>query len=412
MEEFFQKALKFSKEDKLNDLLSLFKSKTKQVSNEDIEIIYQYSISKELPALTLLILKLRIKTIKKLSMSSWDAWISATSNFLINSPPMLKKKYYKLSYYFSELCCEIGLNYNQYLKTAQYTLLKILESQGRTNEITPIHPCVCKIGLITKKLYDLHPLLDYDYLSVDKDTGVTGVHCVTFFYYLGSIALILKNYHRAAYFYELAITIPSKAVHQASIESFKKQVLVQLITDGTEYHVPRTAPNRFSAIVRTHACEVYTKLALLFTEYLKGKGLKDNVIAHITKNKSAWVSDGNSKLIQTVRNSLIKHKIKKLTKVYASLTFTQLIEQVEESDAQEILVSMVESQEINGKIDMRNNTVMFYDTENTVEVEEIQDICESLLKYSEYVENRTRDISFDTRYLKQLIMQENLGKDR
>ena len=124
-------------------------------------------------------------------------------------------------------------------------MLKVLENFEITNEITPIHPVLCKLALMSKKIYDLQHLINYDYIYVKKTSGVTGIHCVSFFYYIGSIALILKKYYRAMHFFELAIVTPAKSIHAASIESYKKLVFLKLIVEGSEYHIPKRSKSIF-----------------------------------------------------------------------------------------------------------------------------------------------------------------------
>ena len=109
MDELYSKSPGFVRDEKFNDLLSLFKSKTKNVSNEQIDHLYEYSLQKSLSPLTLLVLKLRLKFIKKLPMNQWDKWIGLTSDFLagtcIESSKALKTQFFKVSYNFAELCC-------------------------------------------------------------------------------------------------------------------------------------------------------------------------------------------------------------------------------------------------------------------------------------------------------------------
>ena len=413
MDELYSKSPGFVRDEKFNDLLSLFKSKTKNVSNEQIDHLYEYSLQKSLSPLTLLVLKLRLKFIKKLPMNQWDKWIGLTSDFLagtcIESSKALKTQFFKVSYNFAELCCEIGLNYQDYLKKAYYTLLEIMNALNITQEITPIHSSICKIALMTKNLSHIEHLINYEYLEVNRSTGITGAQCVTFFYYIGSAALILKHYGRASYYYNLAISVPAKIIHAATLESYKKQVLLHLIIDGSEYHVPRSAPRGFNSIIRHQSCEPYSKLALLFADYLKGRFPKESVSNFIIKYKQIWASDKNSGLIKKVIMALIKHKIKKLTKVYASLSFKQLKSETEEESALEILGKMIEDEEINGKIDEKNETVLFFDKEQAVDVTEIHDVCEDFLKYSGYIESRLNNVSLDPRYLKELISNENIS---
>jgi len=53
-----------------------------------------------------------------------------------------------------------------------------------------------------------------------------------YYYYGGMIYAALKNYDRALYFFEVAITTPALAVSHIMLEAYKKYILVSLILHG------------------------------------------------------------------------------------------------------------------------------------------------------------------------------------
>jgi hypothetical protein len=72
MDDLCLKIQKLDKEEKFNDLLVLFKTKTKSLNNDEIDFIYEFSLAKKVLPLGLLILNYRIKTIKRIPMNFWD----------------------------------------------------------------------------------------------------------------------------------------------------------------------------------------------------------------------------------------------------------------------------------------------------------------------------------------------------
>ena len=57
-------------------------------------------------------------------------------------------------------------------------------------------------------------------------------HFLLYYYYGGMIYAALKNYDRALYFFEVAITTPAMAVSHIMLEAYKKYILISLILHG------------------------------------------------------------------------------------------------------------------------------------------------------------------------------------
>ena len=415
MDGFCQKVPGLLDKEQFAELKVSFKSRVKTLNQDDIQYFYDLSVNKGLPVVTLLVLKHRIKNITRIAEKFWDQWISNTTEFLLNFsgtvPVQLHKQLYACAVVYGELCAELGRKLPNYLKISLKALYHLLVHTRDKNEITPAHYIVCRLALQSRKLFEVEDLLNNNYVMVSKHTGLKGVQIVLFFYYLGSISLVLKKYSKAYHFYELSITIPSKHVHAACIESYKKLVLLRLIIDGSEYHPPRHCSHRFTQAIRSMSTEPYTSLSSLFSELNKNKLSVEDIHNHVSKHQATWSSDQNTALISRLRHSVIKLKIKKLTKVYASLSFEQLVNETQIPDAQKILVKMVENREISARIDKKLSLVVFEDVEEEVQVDEIQNVCEKLIECSEYLERSMVKMSLDQRFLKDLVSLENMQKN-
>lgn len=415
MDGFCQKVPGLLEKEQFAEIKISFKSKVKTLNQDDIQYFYDLSVNKGLTVVTMLVLKHRIKNITRISEKFWDVWIRNTYEFMLNFsgtiPVELHKQLYSCAVLYGELCAELGRKLPNYFKIALKSLNHLLNTTRDKNEITPAHYIVCRLALQSRKLFGVEDLLNNNYVQVSKNTGLKGVQIVLFFYYLGSISLVLKKYSKAYHFYELSITIPSKHVHAACIESYKKLVLLRLLIDGTEYHPPRHCNHRFTQVVRSISTEPYTSLSSLFSEFGKNKLNIDEIHNHLSKHQAVWSSDQNTALINRLKHSVIKLKIKKLTKVYASLSFEQLINETQIPDAQKILIKMVENREISARIDKKLSLVVFEDVEEDVKVDEIQNVCEQLIECSEYLERSMVKMSLDQRYLKDLVSMENMQKN-
>lgn len=53
-----------------------------------------------------------------------------------------------------------------------------------------------------------------------------------YYYYGGMIYTAMKNYERALYFYEVALTTPALTMSYIMLEAYKKFILVSLILNG------------------------------------------------------------------------------------------------------------------------------------------------------------------------------------
>lgn len=66
-----------------------------------------------------------------------------------------------------------------------------------------------------------------------KDGNHDAKYFLLYYYYGGMIYTAVKNYERALYFFEVAITTPAVAMSHIMLESYKKYILVSLILHGT-----------------------------------------------------------------------------------------------------------------------------------------------------------------------------------
>ena len=57
-------------------------------------------------------------------------------------------------------------------------------------------------------------------------------HFLLYYYYSGLINASLKNFDRALYSFEVALTTPASAVSHIMLESYKKYILISLILHG------------------------------------------------------------------------------------------------------------------------------------------------------------------------------------
>jgi hypothetical protein len=411
MDAFCQKVGRLIEEEKFSEILSTFKSKSKTLNSNEIEYFHSLSVTSHLPIIRMLVLKLRFKSIRVVPDLKWPDWIDWALEFLSTCsmliPEALHKQLFRLGLMIGEICADIGRNDSQLLKRGLKVLLQVIETRA-LGEITSVHHIICRLALQSKKLFEVQDLVNTDYVKVSQKTGVKGEHCVMFFYYIGSIALILKQTSKAYGFYEQAISVPCKAIHAASIESYKKLILLRLLIDGTEYHAGRLVGQKFNAAIRSPDVEPYTVLANFFSEIGKNKGNFEEIQSHIHKYEMKWTSDQNKGLIKKLSLAISKQKISKLTKVYSSLSFDQVVNETKVENAENILTAMVENNEIHAKINRKLKLVVFEDREEEIELDQIQDVCQKLIQTTKLIEGTLAKVILDKKYLRDVISCESM----
>ncbi|KAG7267448.1 hypothetical protein CRUP_033403 [Coryphaenoides rupestris] len=105
--------------------------------------------------------------------------------------------------------------------------------QMNTNQLTSVHADLCQLCLLAKCFKPALPFLELDMMDICKENGAYDAkHFLCYYYYGGMIYTGLKNFERALYFYEQAITTPAMAVSHIMLEAYKKYILVSLILHG------------------------------------------------------------------------------------------------------------------------------------------------------------------------------------
>nr|XP_033770168.1 COP9 signalosome complex subunit 3 isoform X4 [Geotrypetes seraphini] len=124
--------------------------------------------------------------------------------------------------------------------------------QMNTNQLTSIHADLCQLCLLAKCFKPALSYLDVDMMDICKENGAYDAkHFLCYYYYGGMIYTGLKNFERALYFYEQAITIPAMAVSHIMLEAYKKYILVSLILLGKVQQLPKYTSQIVGRFIKT-----------------------------------------------------------------------------------------------------------------------------------------------------------------
>uniref|UniRef100_A0A8B9JVF9 COP9 signalosome complex subunit 3 n=1 Tax=Astyanax mexicanus TaxID=7994 RepID=A0A8B9JVF9_ASTMX len=195
----------------------------------------------------------------------------------------------------------------------------IEKMQMNTNQLTSIHADLCQLCLLAKCFKPAVPFLELDMMDICKENGAYDAkHFLCYYYYGGMIYTGLKNFERALYFFEQAITTPAMAVSHIMLEAYKKYILVSLILHGKVQQLPKYTSQIVGRFIKPLS-NVYHELAQVYAT--NNPAELRNVV---NKHSETFTRDNNTGLVKQCLSSLYKKNIQRLTKIedgeiYASI---------------------------------------------------------------------------------------------
>lgn len=168
----------------------------------------------------------------------------------------------------------------------------------------------------------------------------------------------VKNYDRALYFYEAAISMPAVAMSHIMLEAYKKYILVSLICEGKLSNAPKYSSQALTRFIKPLS-QPYLLLAKAY-EILSS----DDLASVISSNHEIFSNDTNLGLVNLVSASLYKKKIQRLTQTFLTLSLADVAQKVKLSgpdEAERYILTMVKEGEIFASINKRDGMVLFKD---------------------------------------------------
>uniref|UniRef100_A0A8C3GB33 COP9 signalosome subunit 3 n=1 Tax=Cyclopterus lumpus TaxID=8103 RepID=A0A8C3GB33_CYCLU len=191
--------------------------------------------------------------------------------------------------------------------------------QMNTNQLTSVHADLCQLCLLAKCFKPVLPFLELDMMDICKENGAyEAKHFLCYYYYGGMIYTGLKNFERALYFYEQAITTPAMAVSHIMLEAYKKYILVSLILHGKVQPLPKYTSQIVGRFIKPLS-NAYHELAQIYTTNNPAE-----LRGVVNKHTETFTRDNNTGLVKQCLSSLYKKNIQRLTKIedgeiYASI---------------------------------------------------------------------------------------------
>ncbi|XP_026823448.1 COP9 signalosome complex subunit 3 [Rhopalosiphum maidis] len=237
----------------------------------------------------------------------------------------------------------------------------ICKLQEKPYQLTQLHCLLCQACLMSNNLKPALSLLDQDiYVLGTDEPGVTfdPKFFLSYYYLGGVIYTAMKNYSRAITFFEIALTTLLPLLSQVMVESYKKFVLVSIIHLGTVPTLPKLSPALIERVLKP-VCQAYLDIIPAYQS-----GDPEELQRTISKYHDVYIRDNNKGLVKQVVKALHRKNIHKLTNTFLNMSISDLAQRINLPnivEAEEHLMSMIESGEIYGKINRKEGTIMFND---------------------------------------------------
>lgn len=226
---------------------------------------------------------------------------------------------FELFHNYTNLLVKRKLNTTQGIQVLSVAIEKI---QLMESQLTPLHADLCQLCLCSKLFKPALHFLDIDITTIaaaEDQQDSTTRYFLLYYYYGGMIYTAVKNYDRALYYFEVAISTPATAMSHIMLESYKKYILVSLILRGKQITIPKYSPQVIGRFIKPLSVQ-YHDLSNVYVN----SGSPEAVRAVITKYQDTFIQDNNMGLVKQVLSTLYKKKIQRLTKTFLTLSLSDV----------------------------------------------------------------------------------------
>lgn len=224
----------------------------------------------------------------------------------------------------------------------QVLIIAIEKIQLMETQLTPIHADLCQLCLCSKFFKPALKFLEIDITSIaasEDQTDATTKYFLLYYYYGGMIYTALKDYDRALYYFEVAISTPASAMSHIMLEAYKKYILVSLILRGKQVTIPKYSSQVITRFIKPLS-QHYHELCNVYINNQSPEAVR----AVITKHQETFVRDNNMGLVKQVLATLYKKKIQRLTKTFLTLSLSDVASRASLSgpaEAEKYILNMV-----------------------------------------------------------------------
>jgi COP9 signalosome complex subunit 3 len=273
--------------------------------------------------------------------------------------------------------------------------------------ITPQHCLLLKVCLKAKCYKAALPVLEANAFGVDPaKTGVESVDIRLYYYYGGLVYTGLKQFKKAQEFFLNVISFPAYVTSEIMVESYKKFILVSLLSEGQVPSVARFAGHNFLRQVKNW-CSPYEDLA---TSYITHAA--EDLQKCITTHLEHYVKENNYGIVKQVLKSLYKENISKLTKTYLTLSLKNIgeIVNVDIKNVEEKVLGMIRNGQIYAKINQKDGMVSFQENPDqfntTSTLNYLDNSIHNIMSLHNTVKTLDETITISQQYVQKMVQGE------
>lgn len=221
-------------------------------------------------------------------------------------------------------------------------------------QLLSIHSDLYQLCLLCQWFEPALTFLDTDVIDINRENGKFDVkYLLLAYYYGGMIYACVKQYDRAANFFENVMTVPATTTSAIAIEAYKKYVLVKLISGATTNpQLPSYTSRSVQQMIKSLCSAQYTELFNIFQN-----GSLTQFDDFVTRYRETYAHDRNLGLIKQTRNAFICNSIQQLTKTFLTVSLKDLANRVQLQsayEAEKYLLEMIENGQIFASINKKD----------------------------------------------------------
>ncbi|CAG9804610.1 unnamed protein product [Chironomus riparius] len=322
--------------------------------------------------------------------------------------------YFDLFHAYTNLLVKRKLNTTQGIPVLTVAIEKI---QLMESQLTPIHADLCQLCLSSKVFKPALYFLDVDVTTIaaaEDHQDSTTKYFLLYYYYGGMVYAAVKNYDRALYFFEVAISTPATAMSHIMLESYKKYILISLILRGKQITIPKYSPQVIGRFIKPLS-QHYHELSNVYIN----SGSPEAVRAVITKYQETFVRDNNLGLVKQVLSTLYKKKIQRLTKTFLTLSLSDVASRASLSspaEAEKYILNMIKSGEIFAAINQKDGMVVFHDDPEKYNTPHmylnIQEDMNKIIELNKKITQMEEEIMLTPMFVKKSTIPESVVDDK
>ena len=233
-----------------------------------------------------------------------------------------------------------------------YRIIELLRREP--GQLLSIHSDLYQLSLLCQWFEPALNFLDIDIVDIHRENGKFDVkYLLLAYYYGGMIYACVKQFDRAANFFENVITVPATATSAIAIEAYKKYVLVKLITGAsTNQQLPTFTSRSVQQAIKSLCGTQYTELLNVFHN-----STLSQFDEFLTRHRDHYAHDRNLGLIKQTRHAFICNSIQQLTKTFLTVSLKDLANRVQlqsMDEAEKYLLDMIEHGQIFASINKKD----------------------------------------------------------